>query len=148
MNKGGLQNKAGEILKELDDLLENIAPKRKELSRAKYSYEKAQNSLEDLQQYIWHNLSVNPETNWENPNPILDTDGKPMPEFEAQYRMNMISFLIQTNETFAEAMQERDMQKDAYYTADAEVVTLMERIGVLKAELGALTALVRLADES
>ena len=148
MNKGGLQNRAGELIKELDELLLEIAPKRKTQARDKYQYEHAQNTMEDLQEFLVHTMQIDTNFDWENPNPILTTEGKPMDQFEAQYRMRLINFSIQNAPEFIEAMNTRDMLKDAYYATEGEVITLMEKIGVKKAQLAAVTGLVRLADES
>ena len=148
MNKGGFQNKAGELIKELDALLLEIAPKRKDQARDKYQYEHAQHNMEDLQEFLVHQLQIDENFNWENPNPILTTEGQPMDQFEAQYRMRLMNFSIQENKAFQESMNERDMLKDAYYATEAEVITMMEKIGVKKAQLAAVTAQLRLADES
>lgn len=149
MNKGGLSNRGGEIMKELDNLLAEIAPKRKIQSTTKYDYEAAKETMSDLQSFLYHQFTTNPEIDWENPNPIMETNGEPMPEYEAQYRTMMIGSLMQTNETFIEAAEAQDEKKMDYYEAETDVITLMERIGVLRTELGVIGALARLAvDES
>jgi hypothetical protein len=148
MNKGGIQNRTGELLKELDELLEKVGPERKALARKKFQYEDSQHKMEDFQAFLVHNMQIDPEFDWENPNPVLDTNGQPHPDSELQYRGMLVNWQIQQNEQFVELLQTRDMNKDAYYAADALVVGLMEEIGVKKAQLSALAALARLADES
>lgn len=148
MNKGGLNNKGGEIIKELDRLLTEIAPLRKEQAKAKYDFEDVQGRMNDLQSFLYHQLTTDPEIEWENKNPILGTDGNPMPEYEAQYRTMMISSLMQMNPRFQELSTEQDELKESYYEIETDVITLMERIGVLKASAGLVAALARLADES
>ena len=144
MNKGGLINKTGELIKEIEALVEEIGPLRKEQARAKFNYEQSMQVYEDLQQFNYYNISINPDIDWENPNPVLTAEGTPMPEFDAQYRMSMLNFLLQENKELNEARGVRDMNKDIYYEKETTVITLMEQIGVLKAELGALAAQARL----
>ena len=148
MNRGGLVNRGGEILKELDELLDEIAPLRKTQATAKFNFEDIQSQMNNLQSVLYHEFTTDPEVDWENQNPILDTDGKPMAEFEAQYRTMMIRAMMQTNEKFKALSAEQDKLKEAYYTVETDVITLMERIGALKASAGLVAALARLADES
>ena len=149
MNKGGLSNSAGEMMKELDGLLAKIAPKRKLQQKAKFEFEKIQSNMLDLQSFLYHQFTSDPEIEWENPSPVLDTGGTPMPEYEAQYRTTMISSMMQQNETFLEMAEKQDEAKISYYEVETEVITLMERIGVLRTQLGTISALARLAtDES
>ena len=148
MNRGGLVNRGGEILKELDELLDEIAPLRKIQATAKFNFEDVQTRMNNLQSVLYNEFTTDPEVDWENQNPILDTDGKPMAEFEAQYRTMMISAMMQTNVQFMALSTDQDKLKEAYYTVETDVITLMERIGALKASAGLIAALARLADES
>lgn len=147
MNKGGLQNKAGEIMKELEELLGQIAPARRDAATAKIDYEVAIQNLENLQAVLFNKITADPDRDWTNPNPILDTDGNPMPEFEAQYRSMSINAEMQLDDDFISNMAKRDQARIDYYNADVEVVSLMEKIGVLKSELGVITALLRLVED-
>ena len=148
MNKGGIQNRVGEILSELDALLVEIAPARKMQAQAKYDFENVSERMNDLQSFVYHQITIDTDINWENPNPIMDTEGKPMAEFEAQYRNMMIAYLMQSNDELNKLGEEQDTKKSNYYTRETTVITMMEKLGVLKAELAALTGLLRLADES
>jgi len=148
MNKGGVQNRVGEILSELDALLEEIAPARKLQAQAKYDFENVSERMNDLQSFIYHQITIDTDIDWENPNPILNADGKPMAEFDAQYRNMMIAYLMQSNDELNKLEEEQATKKSAYYTKETNVITMMEKLGVLKAELAALTGLLRLADES
>lgn len=147
MNKGGLQNKAGEIIKELDELLNKVGPARKEQGGQKRLFEYQSMQIEDVQARVYNELTEDPDQVWENPNPILDTDGNPMPEFEAQFRAMAINARIQQDKRYVEAFAAREEAREDFYNAEVEVVTIMEKIGVLKAELAAITALLRLADD-
>ena len=116
---------------------------------AQAAYEDAEQRLQDLQAFIYTNLQQNPEIKWQNPNPVLLADGTtPMPEYEAQYRTMLANFLIQENTAFQELMKERNTTKEAYYEADKNVVSIMEELGVSKAEMALVAALLRLADDS
>jgi len=147
MNKGGLQNKMGEIINELDQLIDDIAPMRKTQSTAKLSFEQATGTMDDLQAFLTHNFQIDPEVKWENPSPILDAKGNPMPEYEAHYRSMLINFHIQNNESFKLQLDRQNKTKETYYEAETNVVTTMERIGVLRAELNGLAGLARLIAE-
>ena len=148
MNRGGLINRGGEILKDLDELLTEIAPLRRIQAQAKYDFEDAHSRMSDLQSFLYHEFTTDSDVDWENQNPILDTGGTPMPEYEAQYRTMMISAMMQTNEQFKNLAEEQSTLKEAYYESETDVITLMERIGALKASAGLVAALARLADES
>lgn len=148
MNRGGLNNRGGELLKEIDMLLDTIAPLRKQQAKAKYDFEDVQSRMSDLQSFLYHQFTTDPEMDWENKNPVLAEGGEPMPEYEAQYRTMMISALMQSNPRFQELSTEQDELKEVYYEIETSVITLMERIGALKASAGLIAALARLASES
>ena len=149
MNVAGLQNRAGELMKRVETLLVDVKIARTKQAEAKYAYEDAEQRLQDLQAFIYTNLQQNPEIKWQNPNPVLLADGTtPMPEYEAQYRTMLANYLIQENTTFQELMKERNTTKEAYYEADKNVVSIMEELGVSKAEMALVAALLRLADDS
>jgi hypothetical protein len=56
------------------------------------------------------------------------------------------NYLIQNNATFQELMKERNDAKQTYYDADKNIVSIMEEIGVTKAEISLIAALLRVAD--
>ena len=147
MNAGGLQNRAGELMKKVDELLLQVKALRREQSLAKYKFEDSEQRMGDLQAFIYTNLSQDPNVNWKNPNPVLLADGTtPMPEFEAQYRTMFMNYQIQNNEAFQKMLKERNEAKEAYYEAEQKVISAMEELGVSKAEMALIAGLLRLAD--
>lgn len=147
MNVAGLQNKAGELMKHVEELLVASKLARNTQASSKYAYEDAEQRIGDLQAFLYSTLMQDKELVWANPNPVLLADGTtPMPEFEAQYRSMYANYLIQNNATFQELMKERNDAKQTYYDADKNIVSIMEEIGVTKAEISLIAALLRVAD--
>mgnify|MGYP001587716349 CR=1 FL=1 len=148
MNVAGLQNRAGEIMKRVAELLTQVKVVRKAQADSKYAYEDAEQRLGDLQAFLYSNLMQSTEIKWANPNPVMLADGTtPMPEFEAQYRSMYANWLIQQNEGFQTLLKERNTAKEDYYQTEQKIVSLMEEIGISKAEMALIAGLLRLADD-
>lgn len=147
MNTTGLQNRAGELMKEVDKLLVQVKKVRKDQSRSKLAYEAAMQKSTDLQAMLYVSLTRDETIEWNHPNPIMDADGAKMPEFEAQFQSMLMNSLIQQNETYVELGTEAEAAKIEYYTSERDERTLMEKIGVKKAQMGLIAALLRLADD-
>lgn len=146
MNAAGLENRAGELMKEMEGLLETASKVRRDRGDSKLQYEDVEERISNLQAFIYTNLMQDKTIDWANPNPVLSTDGKPMPEFEAQYRSMFANWMIQKNEAFQTLMAERNEAKKLFYDSERLMTDTMERIGVAKAEMGLIAALLRLAD--
>ena len=147
MNVGGLQNRAGELMKRVEELLLQVKALRREQALAKYKFEDTEQRMGDLQAFIYTNLSQDPKIEWKNPNPVLLADGvTPMPEFEAQYRTMLMNYQIQNNEAFQKMLKERNEAKETYYESEQKVISVMEELGVSKAEMALIAGLLRVAD--
>ena len=135
-------------MKRVGELLTEVKQVRKAQAESKYAYEDAEQRLGDLQAFLYANLMQNTDIKWANPNPVMLADGTtPMPEFEAQYRSMYANWLIQQNMGFQELLKERNTAKETYYQNEQKIVSLMEEIGVSKAEMALITGLLRLADD-
>ena len=148
MNTTGLQNRAGELMKDVDKLLTQVKKVRKTQAKSKLEYESAMQRSSDLQAMLYVSESNNEEVDWESPNGVMDSEGARLPEFEAQWRTMLLNTLIQENETYVALSAEADAAKVIFYTSERDERTLMEQIGVIKAQMGLTAALVRLEDGS
>ena len=148
MNTTGLQNRAGELMKEVEKLLMQVKKIRKLQSKSKLAYESAMQKSTDLQAMLYVSLTNNEEVDWEHPQGILDSEGVRMPEFEAQWQSMLMNTLIQENETNIALGAEAETAKVEYYTSERDERTLMEAIGVKKSQMGLTAALLRLEDGS
>ena len=148
MNIAGLQNKAGELMKSVEKLLERSTKVRKDQAKWKLAYEQAQQDIGNLEAQLYISLTENEEVEFAHPDPIVDADGVKMPEFEAQYRSMLMNTLIQADPKFQELMGQSEAAKKEYYFAERDERSLMEQIGIKKAQMGLTAALLRLADES
>ena len=147
MNIVGLQNRGGELMKEVETLLTKSQKVRHDQAKWKLAFEKAQQEMADLQATLYVGLTNNSEINWDHPNPIMDSDGKPMPEFEAQYQTMLMNTLIQEDGAYVELIARTDEAKQAYYFAERDDRSLMEQVGVKKSQMGMIAAMLRLASE-
>ena len=147
MNTNYLRNEASNLLNEVRALIERGPGARKAQGDAKYKFEDAEQRLGDLQAFIYTQLMQDKAIDWTHPSPVLDVNGKPVAEYEVQYRTMYANWLIQQNESFQALLAERNKAKSDYYEAEREVLGLMENIGVLKTQMALIAALLRLADE-
>ena len=150
MNAAGLENKAGELMKEVETLLAKSKTVRKAQAKWKLAYEKAQQEIGDIEAILYVKLTNNDgyEVEWDHPDPIVDSDGVKLPEFEAQYRSMLMNTLIQADPKFQELMATSADAKKEYYFAERDERTIMEQIGIKKAQMGLTAALLRMADGS
>ena len=147
MNISGLQNKAGELMKEVETLLTRSTKVRKDQAKWKLAYEKAQQDIGNIEAQLYISLTENPEVDFHHPDPIMDSEGVKMPEFEAQYRSMLMNTLIQAAPKFQELMGTSEAAKKEYYFAERDERSLMEQIGIKKAQMGLTAALLRMASE-
>ncbi len=147
MNIAGLQNKAGKLIKEVEALLTNSKKIRHDQAKWKLAFEKAQQDLADLQAVLYVDFTNSGEVEWDHPNPIMDSDGGKMPEFEAQYQTMLMNTLIQGNEDYILLLVASDKAKKEFYSAERDERSIMEQIGIKKSQMGLITALLRLASE-
>ena len=133
MNQTGLENKAGELMKELDTLLSTSRAARREEVDAKLETEIAKTTMENLQARLYVELSQREDFDWTSPNPVLDADGVAMPEFEAQWRTMLVNTLIQDDQDFVSAAGNLDAAQKRNYKAQQESLQTMTEIGVKKA---------------
>ncbi len=145
MNNIGLQNRAGELLKEVDELLIVIKKARHDEVAAKIAAEKANEDMTFMQDNLYVEYSSSIE-DWASPNPILGPDGEPVPEFEAQWRQSYMSHTIQQDERFRNVANGVEKVRANYYQAQSTVIEAMETLGIKKAEMGLIAALLRLAE--
>ena len=147
MNLVGMQNRAGELMKEVETLLENSKKIRHDQAKWKLAFEKAQQDLADLQAVLYVDFTNSDEVEWDHPNPIMDSDGGKMPEFEAQYQTMLMNTLIQGNEDYILLLVDSDKAKKEFYSAERDERSIMEQIGIKKSQMGLIAALLRLASE-
>jgi len=148
MNQTGLVNKAGELMKELEELLLVSRGARRDEAKAKLAIEHAKTDMEQLQARLYVSLSKDESIEWQSPNPVLDPDGNMMVEFEAQWRTMVMNTLIQENEEFVSLSATLDIAQKKNYDAQHESLAAMTEIGVKKAELRTIAALLEVAGES
>lgn len=147
MNSVGLQNKAGELLKEVEELLIGIKKIRHDKVEIKIRAEKINEDMTFMQDNLYVEYSKKVD-DWNSPNPILDADGKTLPEFEQQWRQSYMSTMIQQDERFLNVAKAVEEVRSDYYRAQVAETAAMETLGIKKSEMGLITGLLRLADES
>jgi hypothetical protein len=148
MNQTGLENRAGELMKDLEELLLASRAARRRESKAKLAIEGAKSDMEQLQARLYVSFSQDASIDWNSPNPVLDADGNAMVEFEAQWRTMLMNTLIQEDLDFVSLASKLDDAQKENYTAQHESLSTMTDIGVKKAELRTIAALLEVAGES
>ena len=148
MNAAGLENKAGVLMKEVEELLVRSKKVRKDQARWKLAYEAAQQEIGNIEAKLYVKLTRSDDIEWAHPDPIVDSDGVKLPEFEAQFRSMLMNTLIQADDGFQALMATSVDSKKEYYFAERDERSLMEQIGIKKAQMGLVAALLRMADGS
>ena len=148
MNQTGHENRAGELMKELDSLLLVSRGARRTEANAKLAIEQANTEMEQLQARLYVSLSQDVSIDWKSPNPVLDPDGTPMPEFEVQWQTMLMNTLIQEDAEFVSLATKLEDAQKQNYTAQHESLAAMTEIGVKKAQLRVISALLEVSSES
>jgi hypothetical protein len=148
MNQTGLENRAGELMKDLEELLLASRAARRRESKAKLAIEGAKSDMEQLQARLYVSFSQDASIDWNSPNPVLDSEGNAMVEFEAQWRTMLMNTLIQEDPDFVSLASTLDDAQKENYNAQHESLAAMTDIGVKKAELRTVAALLEVAGES
>ena len=148
MNQAGYENKAGELLKEIETLVQHARAARNTEAKTKIEMERAKQNVDQLQARLYKEFAENIEIDWNSPNPVLDENGMMMPEFEAQWRQVLMNNLVQEDQRFQDADERMDKAQDAAYNAQSQALQTMTELGVKKVELRMVAALLEVSGES